>query len=247
MAARLISHYRVVRKIGAGGMGEVLLAQDTQLDRSVAIKLMSAELARDPTQRKRFQAEAKAASGLSHPNICVIHEVGETEDGRPFLAMEYVEGRTLDAVMQQRRLKISEIISVGIQVADALDAAHARRIVHRDIKPGNIMLDQRGRVKVLDFGLAKRFTDDDTTATTASTALTQPGYLIGTPHYMSPEQALGRRLDQRSDIFSVGVVLYELVTGQRPFPGKTTGETINSIVNHEPEPLGLENPIYSPA
>src|SRR6266404_3448321 len=149
---KTIEHYRVVRRLGAGGMGEVFLAEDTELERSVALNVMSSELAKDPNQRKRFRAEAKAASGLSHPNICVIHEVGETEDGRPFLAMEYVEGQTLDVVMQQRRLKIREIIAIGTQVADALDAAHARGIVHRDIKPANIMLDQRGQAKVLDFG-----------------------------------------------------------------------------------------------
>jgi serine/threonine-protein kinase len=242
----MISHYRVVRRLGAGGMGEVLLAEDTQLERSVAIKLMSAELAKDENQRKRFRTEARAASGLSHPNICVVHEVGETEDGRPFLAMEFVTGQTLADIMQQRRLKIREIISLGAQVADALDAAHARRLVHRDIKPANIMVDARGHVKVLDFGLAKGFAQDELSATTNSVALTQTGMLIGTPHYMSPEQALGRDLDQRSDIFSLGIVLYELIAGQRPFLGKTVGETINNIVNQTPDSLGLENPIFSP-
>jgi serine/threonine-protein kinase len=226
-------------------MGEVLLAEDTQLERSVAIKLMSADLAKDATQRRRFRSEAKAISGLSHPNICVIHEVGETEDGRPYLAMEYIEGQTLDVVLQQRRLKIREVISVGIQVADALEAAHARSIVHRDIKPANIMLDQRGQAKVLDFGLAKRTDKEGLAALT--TALTRPGFLIGTPHYMSPEQVLGRELDARSDLFSLGVILYELVAGQRPFLGKAVGETLNHIVNQQPEPLGLEHPVFSPA
>ncbi|HYV31111.1 MAG TPA: serine/threonine-protein kinase, partial [Candidatus Binatia bacterium] len=160
MGAQMISRYRVVRRLGSGGMGEVLLAEDTQLERFVAIKLMSAELARDPNQRQRFRTEAKAASGLSHPNICVIHEVSETEDGRPFLAMEFVEGQTLDVVLQQRRLAMREILAVGIQIAEALDAAHGRRIVHRDIKPTNIMLNGRGQAKVLDFGLAKRFAQD---------------------------------------------------------------------------------------
>src|SRR5207249_6125559 len=150
MGAQMISRYRVVRRLGSGGMGEVLLAEDTQLERFVAIKLMSAELARDPNQRQRFRTEAKAASGLSHPNICVIHEVGETEDGRPFLAMEYVEGQTLEAVAQQRRLRVREVIAVGIGVAEALQAAHELRLMHRDIKPSNVMLDSRGRVKVLD-------------------------------------------------------------------------------------------------
>src|SRR5437867_13387739 len=152
MSELVISHYRIVRRLGVGSMGEVFLAEDTELERSVAIKVMSAELAKDPTQQKRFRTEAKAASALIHPNICVIHEVGETEDGRPFLAMEYVEGQTLDVVMQQRRLKIREILAIGAQLADALDAAHSRGIVHRDIKPANIMLDKRGRAKVLDFG-----------------------------------------------------------------------------------------------
>ncbi len=247
MSERMISHYRVVRQLGAGGMGEVVLAEDTQLERSVAIKVMSAELAKDENQRKRFRTEAKAASGLSHPNICVIHDVGETDDGRPFLAMEFVEGQTLDVVMQQRRLRMREILAIGIQVADALEAAHARRIVHRDIKPSNIMLDRRGTVKVLDFGLAKRFDRDELSATTTSVAFTQTGMLIGTPHYMSPEQALGRELDARTDLFSLGVVLYELAAGQKPFLGKTVGETINNVVNQRPESLGLENPIFSPA
>lgn len=245
MPDRLISHYRIVRKLGAGGMGEVLLARDTQLARQVALKIMSAELAQDAKQQKRFRAEAKAASGLSHPNICVIHEVGETEDGRPFLAMEFIEGKTLDAIMRQRRLKISEVIGIGIQVAQALDAAHARNLIHRDIKTANLIVDQRGQCKVLDFGLAKRLYKPDEVP--ATTKLTGTGILIGTPHYMSPEQVLGEELDRRSDLFSLGVVLYELVAGQRPFLGATIGELFDQIVHRTPEPLGLENPIFSPA
>jgi len=244
----MIGHYRVVRRLGSGGMGEVLLAEDTQLERSVAIKLMSEELAKIPNQRKRFRTEAKAASGLIHPHICVIYEVGETDDGLPFLAMEFVDGQTLEVVRQQRRLQIREVLRIGVQVAGALEAAHAKRIVHRDVKPGNIMLDRGGQVKVLDFGLAKRFAQNGQTDTTVfPSALTQTGMLIGTPHYMSPEQVLGHALDHRSDIFSLGVVLYELITGQKPFLGKTVGETTNSIVNRRPEALGLENPIFSPA
>jgi non-specific serine/threonine protein kinase len=244
MPAQMISHYQVVRKIGAGGMGEVLLAKDTRLERSVALKVMSAELARNAKQRKRFRSEAKAASRLNHPNICVIHETGETVDGRPFLAMEFIEGQTVEALTRKSRLKIREVIQIGIQVAEALDAAHTLRFVHRDIKPGNIMLDRRGQAKVLDFGLAKTFSSDDAAA---ATTLTASGVLIGTPHYMSPEQVLGAELDGRSDLFSLGVVLYELVAGQRPFLGKTIGETLDQIVHRQPEPLGLENPIFSPA
>ncbi len=248
MPDQMILHYRVVRRLGTGGMGEVLLAQDTKLERSVAIKLMSAELARDPDQRKRFRQEARAASGLVHPNICVIHEVGETEDGRPFLAMEYVAGQTLDVIAQQRRMRIREIVRVGIQVAEALEAARTRGLVHRDIKPSNLMLDERGNVKVLDFGLAKNLVRDALAdASDTSVLLTRTGILLGTPHYMSPEQALGRPVDHRSDIFSLGVILYELIVGQRPFLGKTVGEIINNIVNQEPEPLSLENPVYAPA
>ena len=247
MIGKTIERFRVVRRLGAGGMGEVFLAEDTELERSVALKVMSAELASDPNQRKRFRTEAKAISGLSHPNICVVHEVGETDDGRPFLAMEYVEGKTLDVIMQQRRLKLGEIIGLGIESAEALSAAHTRNIVHRDIKPGNIMLDRRGRVKLLDFGLAKRVLQEELSEATTAHAQTKSGMLLGTPYYMSPEQALGREVDGRTDIFSLGVVLYELLAGQKPFLGKTVGETINNVVNQAPEPLGLENPAYSPA
>ena len=248
MPGQMISHYRVVRRLGSGGMGEVLLAEDTQLERLVALKLMSAELAKEPNQRKRFRAEAKAASALNHPNICVIYDVGETAEGQPFLAMEFIDGQTLELLMDQRRLAIPEILLLGIQIAEALDAAHARRIVHRDIKPANIMLDQRGQAKVLDFGLAKRFAQEGARdRASISSGLTQTGMLIGTPYYMSPEQVLGYEVDHRSDIFSLGVVLYELVAGRKPFLGKTVGETTNSIVNRRPDSLGLENPAFSPA
>jgi serine/threonine protein kinase/Tfp pilus assembly protein PilF len=245
MDIQTISHYRVVRRLGAGGMGEVFLAEDTKLERSVALKVMSAQLAKDPNQRKRFRAEAKAASGLAHPNICVIYEVGETQDGRPFLAMEYIQGQTLDVLQQQRRLRLKEILSLGIEVAEALDAAHAVGIVHRDIKPANIMIDLRGRAKVLDFGLAKRFAGKDLAASTITVAQTSMGMLIGTPHYMSPEQALGRKLDPRTDLFSLGVVLYELIVGQRPFLGTNVWEVINNVINQRAEPLGVENPVVS--
>ena len=247
VAERRISHYRVIRQLGKGGMGEVFLAKDSRLERLVAVKLMSVDLAKDPNQRQRFQTEAKAASGLNHSNICVVYEVGESEDGRPFLAMEYIDGRTLEFLVRQRRIKIRESIEIGIQLADALEAAHARHLLHRDIKPGNIMLDKRGNVKLLDFGLAKRFRSESSANISTDFSHTDTGITIGTPHYMSPEQALGRELDDRSDIFNLGIVLYELVAGQRPFRGATTGETINSVINTQPEPLGLENPLFSPA
>ena len=247
MPGRLFAHYRVVRRLGVGGMGEVYLAQDTQLERPVALKVMSAELAKDPEQRKRFRTEARAASGLNHPHICVIYDVGEAEDSRPFLAMEYIEGQTLDVVLRERRLKIREVVQLGIEVAEALDVAHAHGVIHRDIKPGNLMLDQRGAVKVLDFGLAKRFAADQFNAPMTSAAQTRTGILLGTPQYMSPEQALGRTLDPRTDLFSLGVVLYELLAGQRPFLGQTPLETINNIVNQPLPPLGLDNAVFSPA
>jgi eukaryotic-like serine/threonine-protein kinase len=237
----------LIRRLGAGGMGEVYLAEDTQLERPVALKVMSAELAKEPNQRKRFRTEAKAASGLNHPHICMIHDVGETTDGCPFLVMEYVEGQTLDKVLQARRLSLSELLNFGIEVAEALDAAHARGLVHRDIKPANLMVDRQGRVKVMDFGLAKRFTPDQLSDTLTSAAHTRTGMLIGTPQYMSPEQALGHLLDPGTDIFSLGAVLYEVAVGQRPFLGRTVGESINNIVNQTPAPLDLADPLLSPA
>jgi serine/threonine protein kinase/tetratricopeptide (TPR) repeat protein len=247
MAEPRVLHYQLIRLLGKGGMGEVFLAKDTRLDRNVALKLMSAELARDPNQRLRFETEAKAASGLNHPHICTVHEVGESEDQRPFIVMEYVDGETLDKACQQRKLKIREIIDIGIQLADALETAHSRHLLHRDVKPGNIMLNKRREAKLLDFGLAKHFKSDTPAPGGKSLSHTETGFSIGTPHYMSPEQALGRELDHRSDIFNVGVVLYELVTGDRPFQGSTVGETINCIINQQPAALGLANPKYTPA
>lgn len=242
-----LSHYRLERRLGAGGMGEVFLAHDTELERDVAIKILAPELARDPHHRKRFRTEAKAASALAHPNICVIHEVGETEDGRPFLAMEYVAGQTLHEVLAQRRLPIRDAVRLGLEIAEALAAAHDRGIIHRDIKPGNIMIDSRGHAKVLDFGLAKRVRDDALIADTASASLTQTGAVLGSPFYMSPEQALGRELDTRTDVFSLGAMLYEVLAGQKPFLGRTAGEAMNNVINQQPHPLALADPFYAPA
>src|SRR5687768_6542150 len=227
MIGKTVGQYRVTARLGAGGMGEVFLAEDTRLGRRAAIKFLPADMAADPERRQRFLTEARAASSLNHPHVCVVYDVGEDE-GRPFIAMELVEGRSLDAVVKQGPLAIPRVVEIAAQVADALDAAHASRIVHRDIKPANISLTDRGQVKVLDFGLAKRMPGQaaDRFGTTLATQHTESGLLLGTPGYMSPEQALGKDLDHRTDIFSVGVVLYELATGQRPFTGASFAEVV---------------------
>jgi hypothetical protein len=223
-------------------MGEVFLAEDTRLERKAAIKFLPAELAAAPEWRQRFLNEARAASALNHPHVCVVYDVGETEEGLPFIAMEFVEGQSLDALIKQGPLEISQIVDIATQAADALDAAHNRRIVHRDIKPGNISLNERGQVKVLDFGLAKRMpTGADRLGVTQDFRQTQQGQVLGTPSYMSPEQALGKALDHRSDIFSLGVVLYELATGQQPFTGATLGEIVNKIIHSQPPAIARLN------
>jgi serine/threonine protein kinase len=237
MIGTTVSHYLIIAKLGSGGMGEVFLAEDTRLERKAAIKFLPAEMARDPERRQRFLKEARAASALNHPNVCVVYDVGETDDGLPFIAMEFIEGGSLDHVLKERgRLTIAQVVDLGVQVADALDTAHRSRIVHRDIKPANISLNERGQVKVLDFGLAKRLaaTGDDAMGSTAAMQQTQEGSVVGTPRYMSPEQALGKPVDHRSDLFSLGVVLYELVTEQLPFGGKNFAESLNNIVHSQP-------------
>jgi serine/threonine protein kinase len=207
MIGNTVGHYRITAKLGAGGMGEVFLAEDTRLQRKAAIKFLPAEFAADPVPRQRFLNEARAASALNHPHVCVIYDVGETADGLPFIAMEFVEGQSLDALVKQGPLEISKIVEIAMQVTDALDAAHNRRIVHRDIKPANISLNERGQVKVLDFGLAKRLPPGiDVLDVTQDFQQTREGQVVGSPGYMSPEQALGKDLDQRTDIFSLGVV-----------------------------------------
>jgi serine/threonine protein kinase len=242
MIGKTVGHYRVTAKLGAGGMGEVFLAEDTRLERKAAIKFLPAEMAADPGRRQRFLNEARAASALNHPHVCVVYDVGETDDGLPFIAMEFVEGQPLDAVVKHGPLAIARVVEIAAQVADALDAAHARRIVHRDIKPANITLNERGQVKVLDFGLAKRMPrGKDDHGVTQDFQTTQQGQRLGTPCYMSPEQALGQDLDHRSDIFSVGVVLYELATGRRPFTGVSSGEIIDKIVHAQPQAIARLN------
>jgi serine/threonine protein kinase len=242
MIGKTVGHYRITAKIGAGGMGEVFLAEDTRLGRKAAIKFLPADMAADPVRRQRFLNEARAASALNHPHVCVVYDVGETADGVPFMAMEFVEGRTLDAVVKDGPLEMGKVAEIALQVADALDAAHNRRIVHRDIKPNNISLNERGQVKVLDFGLAKRISTgieghDDT----QDFRQTREGQVVGTPCYMSPEQALGHDLDHRSDIFSVGIVLYELATGQKPFTGSNFSEIVNKIVHAQPPAIARLN------
>ncbi|MHB0961333.1 MAG: protein kinase domain-containing protein [Pirellulaceae bacterium] len=235
MIGKTVGHYRITAPLGAGGMGEVFLAEDTRLERQAAIKFLPAEFAADPQRRQRFLKEACAASSLNHPHICVVYDVGETETGLPFIAMEFIAGGSLDAVLKKRRFEIPQIVDLVAQVADALDAAHAHRIVHRDIKPANISLNERGQVKVLDFGLAKRMPADvKKSDATEDFHATHQGQVLGTPGYMSPEQALGKDIDHRSDLFSLGVVLYELMTGQLPFTGSHLAEVVNQIVHAQP-------------
>src|SRR5579871_110740 len=236
---RSVAHYRISSKLGEGGMGSVYLAQDTRLDRCVALKVLSPEFASEAEHLERFLQEAKLASSLNHPNVAYIHEIGEA-NGTRFLAMEYVEGMPLSARIAQGPLNASEIIQIGIEVADALDAAHSKGIVHRDIKPTNLMLTPRGHVKILDFGLAK--IEPAKQATTDVTQfLTSAGVVMGTVQYMSPEQALGRAVDHRTDVFSLGVVLYEAATGRLPFSGANASETIARILHSQPEAIARFN------
>src|SRR5262245_29056301 len=242
MIGKTVGHYRITAKLGAGGMGEVFLAEDTRLERKAAIKFLPAEVASDPVRRQRFLNEARAASALNHPHVCVVYDVGETEDGLPYIAMEFVEGQPLDVLLKQGPLEMAKIAEIAVQVADALDAAHGLGIVHRDVKPANISLNKRGHVKVLDFGLAKRISAGaEEHDGTQDFQQTREGQVVGTPCYMSPEQALGQDLDHRSDIFSVGVVLYELATGQKPFTGSNFSEIVNKIVHAQPPAIARLN------
>ena len=244
-AGTRLGRYEIRSQIGEGGMGEVYLAQDTQLDRVVALKILTAEVARDQQRLHRFLQEARAASSLSHPNVAHIYEIGES-DGAHFIAMEYVEGEPLDRKIGGRALTVGEILDFAIQIADALDEAHAKGITHRDIKSSNIMITSRGRVKVLDFGLAKLTfpagSDEPASGSEIATRVkTSPGIVMGTVNYMSPEQAMGREVDHRTDIFSFGAVLYEMATGRLPFAGGTITETIDRIAHTQPEAIARLN------